>query len=83
MDPEGLNQLVRHLPFEPFRVHVSDGTTYDVKHPEQIMVGKRACHVGIGPKGRGPFQRIAIVANVHIARLEPLNGTHRKHRGKD
>lgn len=74
MDPDELFQIVRHQPFEPFRIHVSDGTVYAIKHPDQIVIGKRACHVGIGRQKDGPFPKIAIVANVHIARLEPLNG---------
>lgn len=82
MDPEELYQIVKHQPFEPFCIYVSDGTIYEVKHPDQIVIGKRACHVGIGRERRGPFAKIAIVANVHIARLEPLNGHTRTRRGR-
>ena len=74
MDPEELFQKLRQRPFEPFRIRVSDGTAYKVRHPDQIVIGHRACRVGRSRKGDGPFQRNAIVANVHIARVEPLNG---------
>jgi len=70
MDPDELYQIVRHQPFEPFRIHVSDGSIDVVKHPDQIVIGRRACHVGMGGARPGPFQEIAIVANVQIARLE-------------
>ncbi|MDO8629417.1 MAG: hypothetical protein Q7R41_02895 [Phycisphaerales bacterium] len=81
MDPDELFEKVRHRPFEPFRIHVSDGTSYDVKHPDQIMVGRRSCHVGIARNGTGPFQKIAVVANVHITRIEPLNGKRQRKAG--
>ncbi|MEK7730460.1 MAG: hypothetical protein AAB363_01245 [Planctomycetota bacterium] len=81
MDPEELFKKVRQRPFDPFRLHVSDGSSYDVRHPEQILIGRRACHVGLGRNGEGPFQKIAIVANIHIARIEPLNGQKRKRPG--
>ena len=82
MDPDELFALVKKHPFEPFRIHVSDGNRYDVKHPDQIVVGRRSCHVGIAKNGEGPFQRIAIVSNIHITRLEPLDDEKRQHRRK-
>ena len=74
MVPDDLFEKIRHRPLEPFRIQVSDGTSYEVKHLDQIMVGRRSSHVGLGRNGEGPFQKIAAVANVHITRLEPLNG---------
>jgi hypothetical protein len=81
MDPDELFEKVRHRPFEPFRIHVSDGTSYEVKHPDQIMVGRRSSHVGLSRNGEGPFQKIAIVANIHIARIEPLGGKRQRKAG--
>lgn len=73
MDAPELYRKLREHPFEAFRIHVSDGTSYEIKHPEQIMVGQRSCYVGMG-NGEGPFQRIAVVSNIHITRIEPLDG---------
>ena len=78
MDAEELVTRVRQQPFEPFRLHVTDGRTYEVKHPEQIMVGRRSSHVGLGSTGDTPFQKIAIVSNIHITSLEPLDGDGRQ-----
>lgn len=78
MDPDELFAVVRKQPFEPFRIHVSDGDRYEIRHPDQIVVGRRSCHIGISGNGEGPFQRIAIVSNIHITRLEPLNGKKRR-----
>ncbi len=72
MDADELYRKVREHPFEAFRIHVSDGKAYDVKHPEQIMVGRRSSYVGLG-NGEGPFQKIAVVSNIHITRIEPLD----------
>lgn len=74
MDPTELYAKVKHQPFEPFRLHVSDGSEYRVDHPDQIMVGRSSCYIGIQEKSQGPFQRIATVANIHITRLEPVIG---------
>ncbi len=78
MDADELYEKVKHQPFEAFRIHLSDGKAYEVKHPEQLMVGRRSSHVGLGADGEGPFQKIAIVANIHITRIEPLDAVKRK-----
>lgn len=80
MEAEEVILSVRRQPFEPFRLCISDGTGYDILHPDQIVVGERASHVGLGGNGDRPFQRIAIVANVHITRLEPIEENGRKNR---
>ncbi len=82
MDPDELLEKVRHRPFEPFRIFVSDGTAYEVAHPEQIIVGRRSSHVGIPGNLESPFQRIAIVASVDITGIEPLDGKKRKRASK-
>ncbi len=77
MDADELYRKVREHPFEALRIHVSDGKAYDVKHPEQIMIGRRSSYVGLG-NGEGPFQKIAVVSNIHITRIEPLDKGERK-----
>ncbi len=72
MEAQALYVKVRQRSFEPFRLHVSDGKAYEVTHPEQVLVGRRTSHIGMSRNGDGPFQRIAIVSNVHITRVEPI-----------
>jgi len=72
MDAEKLYEAVKRRPFEPVRIFVSDGSTYDVKHPEQLLVTKRWSYIGLGGNGEGPFQDNAVVANMHVTRIEPL-----------
>ena len=38
-------------PFEPFRIEVSDGTVYEIRHPELVMVGLGSLIIGIPPAG--------------------------------
>ena len=40
MRPEEFLKLMRRTPFVPLRVHMSDGSTYDIKHPEFAAVGR-------------------------------------------
>jgi hypothetical protein len=72
MDAEKLYEAVKKQPFEPVRIFVSDGSSYDVKHPEQLLVTKRWSYIGLGGNGEGPFQDNAVVDNMHVTRIEPL-----------
>jgi hypothetical protein len=37
MSPTDLNRRLYDEPFQPFRIHLSDGTVVDVKHPHAIV----------------------------------------------
>ena len=34
MSPEQLRKSLRAAPFQPFRIHLADGRSFDVQHPE-------------------------------------------------
>ncbi len=74
MPPEELLQKLQTRPFEPFRIYLTDGTSYDIRHPELVMVGRRAAIVGVTERERRLplYDRHTKVALVHIVRLEPV-----------
>lgn len=72
MGADDLMILLLGRPFAPFRIHLTDGTTYDVFHPDQCSVTRTAIHVGV-PRERGKAsERVAIYALAHVVRLEPI-----------
>jgi hypothetical protein len=74
MPPQELLQAVRRRPFSAFRLHVSDGTTYEIRHPELLMVAVASAVVGLPSANQPPpaVERYEIVNLRHIVRLEPL-----------
>ncbi len=80
MRPSEMLVHVRRQPFEPFRVYVSDGASYDVMHPEMILITvrtvviARASDTDVVPESR------VYCDPVHITRIELLNGTRPKRR---
>ena len=73
MRPDDLLEFLRRRPFEPFRLNLSDGTTYDVRHPEMMMVGRSRALIGIAAAEQPfVFDKVDSVALLHITRLEPL-----------
>ena len=75
MAPEELRETLRRQPFEPFRIVLTDGAGYDVRHPDLLWVGQRTAFVGLtGEPGQTFFERSVKVDLLHITRIEPLDG---------
>jgi hypothetical protein len=78
MPLEDLIRLLHAAPFEPFRIYVTDGAHYDIRHRELCMPGARSIAIGIRDTTLSHivYERLVQVALVHITRLEPLPVTH-------
>ncbi len=48
MTIQEIQRLLSARPFDPFRVLVADGRTYDVRHPENIAMGGKGRLIAIG-----------------------------------
>ena len=38
MNADTIRDLLRRAPFEPFQIRLSNGDTFDVRHPEQVWI---------------------------------------------
>ena len=73
MSPNDYYTLTRARPFVPFRIVTSDGTTYEVRHPDMLLVTPPSVVVGYpNPASPDTALRYDIVSNRHVVRLEPL-----------
>jgi hypothetical protein len=70
--PQELLEAVRRHPFVPFRLYVSEGATYDIRHPENLLVGLASVTIAVRDDPASYYQRIEIVAARHIIRMVPL-----------
>jgi len=74
MRPEEIREHLRRRPFQPIRLFVSDGSFYDVRHPEMAIVSRLDVIVSVGQTGDEIPERSAYLDPVHITRVEPING---------
>jgi hypothetical protein len=71
--PADLRDRLRNRPFEPFRIVTSDGVTYDVRHPDLVLVTTGSAVVGFpDPSTPGIAGRYDIISLNHIVRLEQI-----------
>jgi hypothetical protein len=71
---EDLRGLLNARPFVPFRFHLSDGGTVDVRSPEVVAAGRRfAGIVLLDPDATdSALDRWCIVWYIHVTRVEQL-----------
>jgi hypothetical protein len=73
MTQEELQSAARRQPFEPFRLLLTTRTTYDIRHPDLIMVGKRSAIVGLtNEPGGTAYDRTIKVDLFHVVGIEEL-----------
>lgn len=71
MAPQDLQNLLRNKPFLPFRMHLTDGTAYEVKHPEGVMPFRSIAVVAVNhDPDHGVFGHSVTVTLIHIVRVE-------------
>ena len=49
MRAEDLLEMLRTRPFVPFRIHMTDGRTYDIVHPGVVLVLRTRAIIGLRP----------------------------------
>ena len=77
MRAEEVREHLDALPFIPFRVCLSDGSSYQIRHPDQALVTTWSVEVGVPEQRRESriYERIAHCSLLHIVKLEKLQTT--------
>jgi hypothetical protein len=72
---EELRDTLKQQPFEPFRLVMTDGGRFEIRHPDLLWIGRRTAYVGlVGQPGQTFFERSVKVNLAHIVRVEPIDG---------
>ena len=73
MRPEDIREFLQHRPFQPFRITLPDGRSYEVRHPELAMVGRSTIAIGLpAPTEPMPvYDRLVTVSLLHVMQVEP------------
>ena len=62
--------------FEPFVLNVTNGESYRITHPEQILVGRSTATIGTKRlNGARRYERVMICALIHVVSLIPIEET--------
>jgi hypothetical protein len=70
MRASDVREQLGHKPFRPFRLHLTDGTVFDISHPDLALVFHAVVKIGL-PPALG-LERDAVIDLLHIMWLEIL-----------
>jgi hypothetical protein len=79
-----IKALLRTRPFQGVRIHISDGESCEVTHPDMVFVTSTIVQIALAPLDFHdiPTGGSVYVDPVHITRIEPLNGRKRSSRSR-
>ncbi len=71
--PDQIQARLQQRPFIPLRIVTSSGESYDIRHPELVMVGTRDLVMGT-PSNANPtrYDGLSRVAIMHVTDLQDL-----------
>jgi hypothetical protein len=73
MNAQDLKGLLEASPFLPFRVHLSNGQSFEVKHPDFVALFRSHLLLLVpSPDERTIMDHAEYISLLHIARIEQL-----------
>lgn len=73
MTVQTFRELLTKQPFQPFRLVMSSGETYEVRHPEMALLTRTDILVGIDETDEGVPANFRICSLLHVTAIEPLD----------
>jgi hypothetical protein len=73
MRPDDLLAWLRAAPFQPFRIHLNSGRSYEIRHPEMLRVGRSSVNIySFAGDPSDPYERMEMVSLLLIERIEAV-----------
>jgi hypothetical protein len=70
---DDIRARMKQQPFVPVRFVTSSGQSFDVYHPDLVMVGRRDLMIGTASaQDPSTYEQVARVARMHVTALEDL-----------
>ena len=67
-----IKDLMEAKPFRPFRIHLSDGKTYEVPNHDAAFVKQNEIEIGLDLNKDGIARRSVRCAILHISEIEEM-----------
>lgn len=72
MTLQTFRDLLKQQPFQPFRIVMSSGQSYDVRHPEAAFLTQTNVVIGTEIADDGIPDEFKICSLLHISAVQPL-----------
>ena len=75
MSVQTFRDLLARRPFEPFRVIMSSGKTYEIRHPEMAWLTRTTLYIGVVGNGEDIPDDAIMCSLLHITNVEPARSS--------
>jgi hypothetical protein len=65
-------EMLTARPFQPVRLVVSSGQTYEIRHPEMAFLTRTSILIGTGSTDDGVPAVFKIISLLHVTAIEPI-----------
>ena len=72
MTADTFREILKRAPFEPMRVVMSSGESYDVMHLEMVLVTSKCLVLALPDPTQPEGERLAFCSYIHVAHVEIL-----------
>ncbi|MDX1964696.1 MAG: hypothetical protein SFX18_16220 [Pirellulales bacterium] len=72
MTVQTFRDMLKKQPFQPFRLIMSSGEKYEVRHPEMALLTRTDILVGVGESRYDVPASFKICSLLHVTSIEPI-----------
>jgi hypothetical protein len=72
MTVQTFREMLTRRPFQPVKLTLSSGQTFEIRHPEMALLTRTSILIGIDLAPDGVPAEFKIVSLPHVASMEPL-----------
>jgi hypothetical protein len=74
MSVQTFRKMLARRPFQPVKLTLSSGQTFEIRHPEMAFLTRTSILIGTDLADDGVPAEFKIVSLLHVASMEPLTG---------
>ncbi len=68
-------EALARRPFVPFRISLSSGQSFEVRHPEMAFLSRTSIYIGTGGFEDGIPAEYRICSLLHVTSIEPIDAS--------
>jgi hypothetical protein len=72
MTVQTFREMLARRPFQPVKLTLSSGQSYEIRHPEMAMLTRTSILVGVDLAEDGVPAEFKILSLLHVTAIEPL-----------
>ena len=72
MTVQTFREMLARRPFQPVKVTLSSGQSYEIQHPEMVLLTRTSLLLGTDVAEDGVPAEFKIISLLHVTAIEPL-----------